>query len=223
MSTTKDDVLGVSGATLSYRVRGTGPLLLILRGGHGDADAADTLCEQLIDRYTVVTYDRRGLSRSTIDASDESPTIATHGDDAHQLVAALTTEPALVFGNGIGGLIGLDLIARHPGQVRVLVAHEPPAWGLLPDADRDRATRALEDVVSTFRREGTAAAFQKIAALSAIDYADREPGAAVPQPTPQVAANLGLPRPGLSLPRPQAGPTQCRAARTGDTTMRGPA
>jgi pimeloyl-ACP methyl ester carboxylesterase len=118
------------------------------------------------------------------------PTIATHGDDAHHLLAALTTEPALVFGSSIGGLIGLDLVARYPEQVRVLVAHEPPAWQLLPDVERDRAVRALEDIVSTFHREGTSAAFLKIAALSAIDYADREPDAALPQPTPQVAANL---------------------------------
>ena len=53
----------VSGATLFYRVRGKGPLLLMLAGGHGDADTTDAVCEQLINHYTVVTYDRRGLSR----------------------------------------------------------------------------------------------------------------------------------------------------------------
>ena len=69
MITNENHTLRVAGATLFYRVRGTGPLLLILAGGHGDADATDAICEQLIDRYTVVTYDRRGLSRSTIDAA----------------------------------------------------------------------------------------------------------------------------------------------------------
>jgi hypothetical protein len=34
----KDDSLRVGGATLFYRVRGSGPLLLILPGGDGDAD-----------------------------------------------------------------------------------------------------------------------------------------------------------------------------------------
>ena len=71
-----EQALSVLGATLFYRVRGTGPLLLILAGGHGDADTTDGLCEQLIDYYTVVTYDRRGLSRSTVDASSGSLTIA---------------------------------------------------------------------------------------------------------------------------------------------------
>jgi pimeloyl-ACP methyl ester carboxylesterase len=70
MSTAKEDTLHVAGATLFYRVTGSGPTLLILPGGHGDADTADGPRNQLIDRYTVVTYDRRGLSRST--ATDQS-------------------------------------------------------------------------------------------------------------------------------------------------------
>jgi pimeloyl-ACP methyl ester carboxylesterase len=49
---------------LTYKVRGTGPVLLIIQGGAGDADGSDRLADRLIDAYTVVTYDRRGLSRS---------------------------------------------------------------------------------------------------------------------------------------------------------------
>jgi pimeloyl-ACP methyl ester carboxylesterase len=66
-----------------------------------------------------------------------------------------------VFGSSIGALIGLDLIARHPEQVRLLVAHEPPAWELLPEDERDRATRAVEDAEITFQREGVVPAFKK--------------------------------------------------------------
>ena len=120
-----NDVLRVSGATLFYRVRGNGPLLVILAGGHGDADTTDALCEKLIDRYTVVTYDRRGLSRSTIEAAAGSPTIATHSEDVHQLLEALTPDSSIVFGSSSGALIGLDLVTRHPKQVHILVAHEP--------------------------------------------------------------------------------------------------
>jgi pimeloyl-ACP methyl ester carboxylesterase len=86
----QNDTLHVAGATLFYRVRGSGPTLLILPGGDGDADTAKTLCDELVDRYTVVTYDRRGLSRSTIDGPVESLTLGTHSDDAHCLLAALT-------------------------------------------------------------------------------------------------------------------------------------
>jgi pimeloyl-ACP methyl ester carboxylesterase len=182
--------LQVSGATLFCRVRGKGPLLLMLAGGHGDADTTDAVCEQLVNHYTVVTYDRRGLSRSTVNASAGLPAVATHSGDVHDVLAALTTEPSFVFGSSIGALIGLDLVTRHPEQVRVLVAHEPPAWELLPDAERDRAIRSLEDIVETFRREGTNAAFQKFATFAAVDHADREPDVLLPQPTPQIEANI---------------------------------
>jgi pimeloyl-ACP methyl ester carboxylesterase len=187
-----DDTLRVAGATLFYRVRGSGPPLLILPGGDGASDSVDALREQLVDRYRVVTYDRRGLSQSTIDTPPESLTLATHCDDAHRLLAALTSEPAFVFGSSIGALIGLDLVARHPGQVRLLVAHEPPAWELLPEAERDRATRAVEDAQNTFQREGVVPAFKKFVALAAVDYADREPGAVLAPPTSQREANLSF-------------------------------
>ena len=182
----------LSGATLFYRVRGKGPLLLMLAGGHGDADTTDAVCEQLINHYTVVTYDRRGLSRSTVNLSGETPTVATHSDDAHHLLAALTGEPSFVFGSSIGALIGLDLVTQHPGQVRVLVAHEPPVWELLPDAERDRAIRSLENIVETFRREGSNAALQEFTAFAAVDRADCETDVVLTPPSPQIEANMNF-------------------------------
>src|SRR5262249_35545085 len=154
MSPLATGTLHVPGATLYYQTQGSGPLLLILQGGDGDADGASALAEQLAAHYTVLTYDRRGLSRSTVDDRAATLSLATHSDDAHRLLAALAVEPALVFGASIGALIGLDLVSRHPEQVRTLVAHEPPATELLPDADRARARRAQEDVEETFAREG---------------------------------------------------------------------
>jgi pimeloyl-ACP methyl ester carboxylesterase len=94
MNTAKDNALRVAGATIFYRVLGSGPLLLILSSGHGDADISEGLCNQLSDRYRIVTYDRRGLSRSKIEAPDQGLTRATHSDDAHRLLASL----AFVFG-----------------------------------------------------------------------------------------------------------------------------
>ena len=138
MNAAKDNSLRVDGATLFYRVRGSGPMLLILPGGDGDADTADALRHELIDRYMVITYDRRGMSRSKIDGPGQSLTIATHSDDAHRLLAALTNQPVFVFGSSIGALVGLDLVARHPEQVAIFVAHEPPAFELLPDEERNR-------------------------------------------------------------------------------------
>ncbi len=137
-----------------------------------------------------VTYDRRGLSRSKLDDLAQPPRLETHSDDAHRLLAALTTEPVFVLGNSIGALIGLDLVARHSEQVRTLVAHEPPALELLPDAERTHVVRAQEDVEETYRREGVAAAMRKGLANIGLNFEDREPDVVLPQPTSQRAANL---------------------------------
>ena len=189
MNAAKDNSLRVDGATLFYRVRGSGPMLLILPGGDGDADTADALRHELIARYMVITYDRRGMSRSKIDGPGQSLTIATHSDDAHRLLAALTNQPVFVFGSSIGALIGLDLVARHPEQVAIFVAHEPPAFELLPDEERNRAMQLQEGAEDAFRREGIAAGFKKFVELAAVDYNDREPEVALPPPTTHRSAN----------------------------------
>ena len=64
----------------------------------------------------------------------------------------LRDEPASVFGNSSGAIIGLELAARHPEQVRVLVAHEPPLFELL--SDRDHWRTVIQNVENTFLEEG---------------------------------------------------------------------
>lgn len=120
------------GARLFYQARGSGPFLMMLCGGAAGAGGFDTIVPYLAADYTVVTYDRRGLSRSPLDDPDKDPaiTIATHSDDVHRILIALGAAPAMVFGSSIGALIGLDLLIRHPEDVRMLVAHEPPAGSL---------------------------------------------------------------------------------------------
>lgn len=142
--------LEVPGASLCYEVRGTGPLLLIIPGRPTDAGALAGVAACLADRYTVVTYGRRGLSRGLpVDAD-----VASSSDDAHRLLAALGSEPSYVLGNSGGALAGLHLAAHHPDQVRELLVHEPPLPGLLPDRDRWRA--AFQDVHDTRRIGGPA-------------------------------------------------------------------
>ena len=78
--------------------------------------------------------------------------IARHGDDAHRLLAALTDEPAFVVGLSLGALIALELIATHPEQVRMLVAHEPISAELLVEPARSRlraGQRELGDDLSS--------------------------------------------------------------------------
>jgi pimeloyl-ACP methyl ester carboxylesterase len=182
--------LPVPGAALHYKVRGNGPLLLLLQGGDGDADASEAIAGRLAGGYTVLSYDRRGLSRSPVSDLAAPVDMAVHSEDASRLLAALGSEPALVFGVSLGAVLGLDLISRHPEQVRLLVAHEPPATGLLPEPGRGQAVRDQEEVEEIYRREGTAAAMHKFVAMAGIRFDDREPDIAIPRPRPERSANL---------------------------------
>jgi pimeloyl-ACP methyl ester carboxylesterase len=78
MAATNSALVAVDGAQLHYRVRGTGPLLILLAGGDGDAESFDGLADLLVDHFTVVTYDRRGLSRSVIEGPVEGLRLETH-------------------------------------------------------------------------------------------------------------------------------------------------
>jgi pimeloyl-ACP methyl ester carboxylesterase len=153
----------VPGAALYVEVRGSGPVLLLITGGPTDAGLFTDLAGRLADRYTVVSYDQRGHSRSTLDGEPEDIPVAVHADDAAAILAAVGDEPAYVYGSSGGGTIGLELVARHPEQVRALVAHEAPVMELLPDAERWRS--AFADVTETYRTEGVFPAMGKFGAM----------------------------------------------------------
>jgi pimeloyl-ACP methyl ester carboxylesterase len=193
MSDDTTGVLPVRGTRLYYEIRGAGPPLLILPGGDGDAGRSRDLVDQLTDTYTVITYDRRGLSRSTMDDPARPPTLDTHADDAHLLLAEVADEPARVLGSSFGGHIALVLTARHPEQVHTLVAHEPGTPVLLPGPERTAMERAISDLVKIHREQGIAPAMSALAALVGIDLAAMvtEPGLTPPHESPgQRAANL---------------------------------
>jgi pimeloyl-ACP methyl ester carboxylesterase len=52
------------GDDLYYEVRGHGQPLLMISGGGGDAGFFSLVADILSDEYKVITYDRRGNSRS---------------------------------------------------------------------------------------------------------------------------------------------------------------
>jgi pimeloyl-ACP methyl ester carboxylesterase len=170
--------LKIPGATLYYEMRGSGPVLLMIAGGGTDAGVFEGVASFLAHDYTVVTYDPRGNSRSPLDGPPEDQQIEVHSDDARRLLEAVSAGPALVFGTSSGAIVGLDLIARHPGVVSKLVAHEPPLLELLPDAAKWHAFH--DDVYDTYQREGAEVAARKWAAGVGLDMAGPPPGVEFP-------------------------------------------
>lgn len=90
--------LDVPGAHLVYDVRGYLPTpdgrrpVLLMIGQPMDATGFAALASHFPDR-TVVTYDPRGLGRSTRDDGRTDHDPQQHADDLHRLVAALGSGP----------------------------------------------------------------------------------------------------------------------------------
>ncbi|WP_251096305.1 alpha/beta hydrolase [Streptomyces sp. Caat 7-52] len=166
--------LSVPGATLHYRTQGSGPVLLLSQSGEGDADRTVDLVPHLADTFTVVTYDRRGLSRSTLDDPASPVTMADHADDVARLLDAVTDGPALMAGFSMGAAIGLQTVARHPGVLSTLIAHEPVMPNLLPEADRAEHVTELRVIQKAHGTGGLTAAFPAIARHLGIDPAHEE-------------------------------------------------
>ncbi|WOP18848.1 alpha/beta hydrolase [Raineyella sp. LH-20] len=148
MSAISTHTLRVPGATLTYDVRGVLPTTdrppLLMIGQPMGAEGFGTLASHFPER-TVVTYDPRGLGRSTRDDGRRDNDPAVQAEDLHALIGALGSGPVEVFGSSGGAVTGLALVTAHPDDVSTLVAHEPPLLAVLPDADRafaaERAVR----------------------------------------------------------------------------------
>src|SRR5690242_5724770 len=205
MTEPKTDTLSAPGAVLHYDVRSaetqsagasTEPILLIIGSPMG-ADGFVTLAGHFTDR-TVVTYDPRGAGRSPRTDGALVTSVDEHADDLHRLICALQhgapehgalgSGPVDIFASSGGAVNALALVARHPEQVRTLVAHEPPAFAELPD--REAALAVCDDIHATYERSGFGPAMAKFIAVISLegpipaDYADK------PGPDP---AAFGLP------------------------------
>lgn len=142
--------LDVPGATVTYDVRpGTGsdiPLFLI--GSPMGAAGFATLSGHFPDR-TIITYDPRGSERSTKDDPSTESNPEQHGDDLHRIIQEVGG-PVDLFASSGGAVNAMALVTKHPGDVRTLIAHEPPLASVLPDVEKAKAVvRAIQTSYQT--------------------------------------------------------------------------
>jgi len=154
--TTATHTLGIPGATLVYDVHGPWPTAdgrppLFCIAQPMDASGFGALTSYLTDR-TVITYDPRGLGRSTRQDDSLENTPEQAADDVHRIIQELGVGPVEMFASSGGAINALALVAAHPEDVTTLVAHEPPLLATLPDADR--AFTAERDVQSAYHDKG---------------------------------------------------------------------
>jgi pimeloyl-ACP methyl ester carboxylesterase len=119
---------------LHYEITGAGEPLFLVHGSWVDGGVWDTVVPLLSSRFELVSYDRRGHSRSSCPPGQGC--IQEDVEDLAALIEALGMAPANVAGASLGGSIVLRLAASHPELLRSVAVHEPPLFDLI-DADRD--------------------------------------------------------------------------------------
>ena len=125
--------ISVNGASLYYEMRGSGPPVLFVSGATGDAAHWAVAAEALADEFTVLTYDRRGNSRSSRPPEWTGAPLTEQADDAAALLARLELAPAVVYGSSSGAIYVTDLLVRHPDVLTGAVMHEPPFVAVTSD------------------------------------------------------------------------------------------
>jgi pimeloyl-ACP methyl ester carboxylesterase len=133
-TTTISGLIQAGTTKLYHQVRGSGPGLLIT-GGTGDAGEWTNLAPTLAEECTMVTYDRRGMSRSPRPDGWTATSMAEQADDAAALLRALDLTPAVVVGHSGGASMACCLVVRHPELVRHAVLYEPPLLAVVPDGE----------------------------------------------------------------------------------------
>ncbi|MFJ7086743.1 alpha/beta fold hydrolase [Streptomyces griseus] len=184
--------LATAGAGLVYDVRGPLPTAdgrppLFLIGHPMDASGFAALAARFPDR-TVVTYDPRGLGRSTREDGRVDWTPGILADDVHAVVAALGAGPVEMFASSGGAVTALALVARHPDDVTTLVAHEPPLITITPDGPA--AVRARAGVRDAYEQRGWGAGMAAFVAMTSWEGEFTDAYFARPAPDP---AAFGMP------------------------------
>jgi pimeloyl-ACP methyl ester carboxylesterase len=145
--------LEAPGATLTYDIRrndGSTEAPLFLIGSPMAASGFPTLASHFADR-TVITYDPRGSERSTAHDAEAPITPEVQADDVHRIIEQVGG-PVDMFASSGGAIVSLALVAKHPSDVRKLVAHEPPFASLVDD--REHALAANRAMHETYKARG---------------------------------------------------------------------
>lgn len=161
----------INGVDLHWQLVGdTGDPVVLVHGSWSDHRNWDRAVPALARFCRVVTYDRRGHSKSERPPGQGS--VREDVADLAALIEHLGMAPMHVVGNSFGAAIVLRLAASRPDLFRTLIVHEPPLFALLDERRSGNAvesgrkkTRAVLDLLETGQMEAGARRFMETIAL----------------------------------------------------------
>ena len=136
---------------IHYELEGEGPRVLNISGTGGDLRRKPALASVLGGAFTTLSYDQRGLGRTSI--PDGPYSMAGYAADAAALLDALGWERCMVMGTSFGGMVAQEFAVTHPGRVGKLVLNctssggaGKPSYPLHELQDLDPETRIRTQV-----------------------------------------------------------------------------
>jgi pimeloyl-ACP methyl ester carboxylesterase len=103
-----------------HDIHGSGDALVLIPGFASGAWSWSWQIDEFTKTFRVITFDPRGISRSSI-GDGESVTIPSIAADIVSLLDKLEIEKAHILGISFGGFVALDLALRFPERVNRLV------------------------------------------------------------------------------------------------------
>jgi pimeloyl-ACP methyl ester carboxylesterase len=107
-----------AGCTFHYALEGSGAPVLFIHGVGIHGDGWRPQVDALMDRFTCMTFDNRGMGRSQ--PQFLAITVEQMAEDARAMMHAAHWSSAHVVGHGLGGLVALQLALSQPYHIRSL-------------------------------------------------------------------------------------------------------
>ncbi|WP_176082625.1 3-oxoadipate enol-lactonase [Martelella sp. HB161492] len=139
----------LNSVTLHYRLHGDPaqkPLIVLINSLGTDLRIWDYMIPHLVDRFSFLTYDKRGHGLS--DLGEMPPSIDDHADDLIALMQHLKLGPAIICGLSVGGLIAHAMWAKRPELVSAII--------LSNTASKIGTQESWSERISLLNREGIA-------------------------------------------------------------------
>jgi len=119
-----------NGATLSVRIGGKGPAVVLIHGYGESGDMWEPLAAKLVADHTVIVPDLRGMGRS--DHVESGYDKKTQGGDIAGVLDSLKIDKVDVVAHDIGNMVAYAFTAQTPGRVGKLVLMDAPIPGIGP-------------------------------------------------------------------------------------------
>src|SRR5467141_3472336 len=118
------------GADIFVRSAGTGPVVVLIHGYAETSDSWAPLATELVQTYTVIVPDLRGIGSSSRPAGGYDK--KTQAADIRAVVTTLGFDRTFVVSHDIGIMVAYAYTALFPDKVERLVVMDAPLPGIAP-------------------------------------------------------------------------------------------